>query len=82
MGIARSVFSTATGNHAPSHLGIFVMQKLVLQKLVAAWIKAPTLANAIKIRDHANKHPMSILMLDANGIAQVHEAVVSIGESK
>ena len=52
-----------------------------MQKLVAAWTKNPTLANAIKIRDHANKHPMSILMLDANGIAQVHAAFASIKES-
>jgi hypothetical protein len=53
-----------------------------MQKLVNAWIKAPTLARAIKIRDHANKHPMSILMLDANGIVQAGNAILTIGESK
>ena len=52
-----------------------------MQKLVSTWIKAPTLANAIKIRDHANKHPMSILMLDDAGIVQAGEAILSIKES-
>lgn len=52
-----------------------------MQKLVSTWVKTPTLANAIKIRDHANKHPMSILMLDADGIAQAGDAILSIKES-
>ena len=49
-----------------------------MQKLVNAWNKNPTIPNAIKIRDHANKHPMSILMLDAAGIVQVGDAIISI----
>lgn len=53
-----------------------------MQKLVADWVKNPTLANAIKIRDHANLRPMSILMLDANGIVQAGNAILSIKESK
>jgi len=53
-----------------------------MQKLVSAWIKTPTLAAAIKIRDHANLRPMSILMLDANGIVQAGNAIRSIKESK
>jgi len=52
-----------------------------MQKLVSTWIKTPTLANAIKIRNHANKHPMSILMLDAAGIVQAGDAILSIKES-
>ena len=48
-----------------------------MQKLVTAWNKNPTLSNAIKIRDHANKHPMSILMLDAAGIVQIGDAILS-----
>ena len=54
---------------------------LPMQKLVTAWTKNPTLANAIKIRDHANLRPMSILMLDAVGIVQAGNAIVSIKES-
>jgi hypothetical protein len=49
-----------------------------MQKLVSAWTKSPTIPNAIKIRNHANKHPMSILMLDAVGIVQVGDAILSI----
>jgi hypothetical protein len=48
-----------------------------MQKLVTAWTKNPTISNAIKIRDHANKHPMSILMLDAAGIVQAGDAIIS-----
>ena len=53
----------------------------VMQKLVSTWIKTPTLANAIKIRNHSNKHPMSILMLDAAGVVQAGDAILSIKES-
>lgn len=49
-----------------------------MQKLVSAWTKNPTLSNAIKIRSHANKQPMAILMLDAAGIVQAGDAIISI----
>lgn len=52
-----------------------------MQKLVSAWVKTPTCANAIKIRNHVNKHPMSILMLDADEIVQAGDAILSIKES-
>jgi hypothetical protein len=51
---------------------------LLMQKLVSAWTKNPTLSNAIKIRSHANKQPMAILMLDAAGIVQAGDAIISI----
>lgn len=56
-----------------AYLGIYVMQKFV-----TAWIKNPTLANAIKIQRHAKSHPMSILMLDAAGHAHVAIALDTI----
>lgn len=52
-----------------------------MQKFVTAWIKNPTLANAIKIQRHAASHPMSILMLDAAGVVAAGDAILSIKES-
>lgn len=49
-----------------------------MEKFVNAWIKNPTLANAIKIQRHAKKHPLSILLLDSAGSAAASDAVFSI----
>ena len=52
-----------------------------MQKIVDAWTKNPTLANANNVYRHAKKHPMSIFTLDADGHASVAAAVRLIRES-
>ena len=52
-----------------------------MQKLIDLWAKNPTLANAIKIRDHANLRPMSILTLSASDIVICGNAILTIQES-
>jgi len=52
-----------------------------MQKIVNAWTKNPTLANANNVYRHAKKHPMSIFTLDAAGHASVAAAVRLIRES-
>lgn len=52
-----------------------------MKKFIDSWIKNPTLANAIKIRAHANKRPMSILTLSASHIVICGDAIRSIKES-
>ena len=74
--IGLNVFLTATGLPPRPTFGDFLMQKLI-----DIWAKNPTLANAIKIRNHANKRPMSILTLSASDIVICGDAILTIQES-
>ena len=76
MGVTDIDSPTASGSLPCPNFGDFLMQKLV-----TSWAKNPTLANAIKIRNHANKRPMSILTLSASDIVICGDAILTIQES-